>query len=84
MAMGNPIVTTDHVGCREVVEHGRSGYLVPIKDVTSLVTALDDLLSDREKRISFGNYSRKKAEREFDEEMIAERIITELYGLKID
>jgi len=39
MAMEKPIVTTDNIGCREVVEHGRNGFLVPTKDERLLATA---------------------------------------------
>src|SRR5690606_30973703 len=29
MAMGRPVITTDAPGCRETVEHGVNGFLVP-------------------------------------------------------
>lgn len=32
MAMGRPIITTDTQGCRETVEDGKNGFLVPVKD----------------------------------------------------
>ncbi len=34
--MGKPIITTDHVGCREVVDNGVNGYLCDIQDIESL------------------------------------------------
>lgn len=36
MAMGRPIITTDTQGCRETVEDGKNGFLVPVKDITAL------------------------------------------------
>lgn len=32
MAMGRPIITTDTQGCRETVDDGKNGFLVPVKD----------------------------------------------------
>ena len=81
LAMSKPIVTTDNPGCREVVEHGRNGYLVPIKDPGSLAGAIADLSDSETKRVRFGRRSRAKAETEFDERLIVERIVRELYGL---
>ena len=84
MAMGNPIITTDHVGCREVVEDGKNGYLIPIKNTDALVRALDNLISSSEKRMQFGAYSRFKAEAEHDENAVAEKVITKLYRLDVN
>ena len=81
LAMGKPIVTTDHQGCRETVEEGKNGFLIPIKDSASLIEKLSVLMEDGNLRKRFGEYSRKKAELEFDEEMVAKRICRELYGL---
>lgn len=40
MAMGRPIVTCDSRGCRETVEAGVNGYLVPPRDSASLFEAM--------------------------------------------
>ena len=39
-ACGLPIVTTDTVGCRDVVEDGVNGFLVPIKNIDQLAKKL--------------------------------------------
>ncbi|MBM5785656.1 MAG: glycosyltransferase family 4 protein, partial [Cyanobacteria bacterium K_DeepCast_35m_m1_288] len=39
-AMERPIITTDVPGCRDVVDHGRSGLLVPLRDARSLELAI--------------------------------------------
>ena len=78
-AMGKPIVTTDNPGCREVVEHGRNGYLVPVKDPRALAAAIADLSNSEAVRVEFGRHSRLKAETEFDEQLIVDRIVRELY-----
>ncbi|WAW09111.1 glycosyltransferase family 4 protein [Oxalobacter vibrioformis] len=64
-ACGLPIVTTDTTGCREVVDDGKNGFLVPVRDVASLANALKKLILDSGMRQRMGAYSRKKAEAEF-------------------
>lgn len=80
MSMGKPIITTINVGCKEVVEDGRNGYLVPVKDVRALREAIKTLLMDKTMRLRFGQYSRIKVEREFDENQINYLVLQELYG----
>lgn len=65
-SMGKPIVTTDTFGCREVVEDGKNGFLVPILDVKSLLQKIEILIADGDLRKSMGHQGRKKAEDEFD------------------
>lgn len=64
-ACGLPIVTTDTPGCREVVEYGVNGFLVPPKDPKSLADRLMHLLADPKLCEAFGKASRKKAEELF-------------------
>jgi glycosyltransferase involved in cell wall biosynthesis len=58
-ACGKPIVTTDTSGCREMVRHGYNGYLVPIRNVTTLAAALKTLLTDPELQETMGMASRE-------------------------
>ena len=63
----NSIITTNIPGCKETVEEGRNGYLVPPRDVEALVGAIRKFLNlSLEERQRMGEYGRKKAEREFD------------------
>lgn len=80
LAMQKPIITTDNVGCREVVEHSKNGLVIPMGDSEALACAVDELLSDDERLETFGAYSRRKAT-EFDEESVVARIISHLYQL---
>ena len=50
LAAGVPVVSTDVGGVRDVVEDGRSGFLVPPGDTAALAAALDRLTADRELR----------------------------------
>ncbi len=81
LAMSMPLVTTDRPGCRETVEHGKNGFLIPSRSRSDLVEALDRLMDDERMRIEFGKYSRLKAENEFGEKMVLSRVMSELYGI---
>lgn len=45
MAMGVPVIASRVEGTPEVIEHGRTGLLVPPGDATALARALDDLIA---------------------------------------
>ena len=68
-----PIVTTDSVGCRDTVEEGKNGYKVPPHSPQALAKALETLIEDKALRERMGEYSRKKAEREYDVEKVASK-----------
>jgi len=66
-AMGLPLVLTDIRGCRQVVDHGRNGLLVPVRDPASLAEAIGRLVADAELRAKMGRAAREKAVAEFDD-----------------
>ena len=70
-ACGLPIVTTDTVGCREVVSDGENGFLVPIKSVEPLADALEKLIKDPSLRRRMGALGRIRAERLYDTQKIS-------------
>jgi glycosyltransferase involved in cell wall biosynthesis len=61
MAMGRPIITTDAPGCRETVQHGKNGFLVPIKNVPALVNAMEQFINHPELIEQMGKISRQIA-----------------------
>lgn len=51
MALGLPVVSTDHdFGAGEMIEHGKSGLLVPVGDARAMAEAVRDILADSELR----------------------------------
>lgn len=76
-AMGVPAVVTAIRGCRETVEHGRNGLLVPLGDVRALTGAIVELLTDREKAHRMGAAGRRRALHRFDERCVFERVKAE-------
>ncbi|MCY9864475.1 glycosyltransferase family 4 protein [Vibrio coralliirubri] len=69
------IITTDVVGCREIVSHNVNGFLARPDDVVSLASCLRTLLESDEKTLEFGIQGRKKVEDEFSQEMVFEKTL---------
>jgi glycosyltransferase involved in cell wall biosynthesis len=65
------IVAYDIAGCREAVEDGVTGILVPLRDETALAAAVASLLADPERRRSMGKSGRELVVRKFTAERIA-------------
>ena len=71
MAMAKVIITTDWRGCRETVDHGRNGYLVPLRSVPDLVQAISTVVSLEDDEIrAMGLKSRALVEHRFDERRV--------------
>ncbi len=66
-ASGLPIVATDIRGCRQVVDHDRTGLLVPARDAPSLADAIGRLATDATLRSRMGEAALAKARAEFDD-----------------
>lgn len=77
MAMGIPVVATRHGGIPEVVEHAKSGYLVPERDVDALATQLRSLVDHPQDWAAIGRAARECVQAQFD----VERLNDELVGL---
>ena len=76
-AMGVPCVVTNIRGCRETVEQGRNGVLVPLGDVPALAAAIVDLLARPEQARHMGDEGRRMAIERFDEQRVFERVRAE-------
>lgn len=72
-ASGRPIITTHSIGCKDTVEDGINGFLIPIKDCKALADKLELLINDRELRVKMGQKSREKAEREFSLDVVVQK-----------
>jgi glycosyltransferase involved in cell wall biosynthesis len=78
-----PIVTTDAPGCREIVQDGWNGFLVPLKDPVALADALQKLIVDPELRRIMGQRGRELVLKHFSKEIVIEQtfaVYKELLG----
>lgn len=75
MAMGLPVVTTPVGGVVDVVEDGRTGFLVPRDDLEGLADRLRRLRADPGLRLELGRAGRRRVEARFDAAAVAETVV---------
>jgi len=78
LATGRAVITTDAPGCRETVERGVNGVLVPPRDARALAEACLRFAPDAALRERMGAASRALAERRFDARAVNATIIEAL------
>jgi len=69
-ASGRPCVTTDVPGCRQVVVHGQTGWIVPVRSAPALAEALHEALSDTAEAARRGTAARQRAEQMYGTEQV--------------
>jgi len=75
-AMEKTIITTDNVGCKEVVDDGINGFLCKVKNSEDLAYNLEKMLDlTEEERIQMGKLGREKILKEFDERIVIDRYL---------
>ncbi|MEA1916213.1 MAG: glycosyltransferase family 4 protein [Campylobacterota bacterium] len=74
-SMSKPIVTTNAIGCKEVVDDGVNGFLVKVKDSKSLEEAIEKLINSEELRESMGKSGRIKVLQEFDVKIVVKKYL---------
>lgn len=72
-AAGRAVVTTDVPGCRDAIEPGVTGLLVPVRDAESLALAIEQLLVNPKQRKAMGLAGRRLAEQEFDVRAVVDK-----------
>jgi glycosyltransferase involved in cell wall biosynthesis len=75
MASGRAIITTDVPGCRDTVQNGVNGYLVPVRNEQALADAMLHFVHNPHLFKSMGSESRALAEKNFDVYKINKRLI---------
>jgi len=76
-AMARPIITTDSVGCRDVVDDGVNGFLCRPRDASDLADKMERMISmSQTEREAMGLCGREKVEREFDEKIVIDKYLS--------
>jgi glycosyltransferase involved in cell wall biosynthesis len=65
-----PLVAFDVPGCREVVQHMKTGLIVTPKDSKALASALLELIHTADMREQLGNNARKLVKEKFSQAVI--------------
>ena len=76
MSTGRPIITTDAPGCRETVQDGVNGFLVPVKDAGALSLAMEKFITKPDLAESMGKESRRIAEEKYDVHKVNQVILS--------
>jgi len=81
-SVGKPIITTDAVGCREVVDDGVNGFLCEPRSPEDLKAKMEQmlLLPDAE-RLQMGRNGREKVLKQFDEQIVINRYVQAIESL---
>ena len=80
--MGRPIITTDTVGCRDVVVDNETGLLCRVKDSVDLSEKLETmLLLPEDQRAEMGRKARERVEKVFDETIVLDSYMSVLAKL---
>ena len=83
-AMARPIITTDAVGCREVMDDGVNGYLCKVRDAGDLAEKMDRMLSlSPELRAEMGRCGRAKMVAEFDEQIVIKKYLAAIEEIRV-
>lgn len=75
MAIGRPVITTDVPGCRETVENGVNGFLIPAFDANALANKMLEFIEHPNIINEMGKHSRRIAELKFDINKINNKLI---------
>ena len=71
---GCPIVATACGGPSEIVDHGRTGFLVPVGDVPLMVSSVRQLMKDDLLRARFSQEGQKSVRRKFAAENTSDKL----------
>jgi len=75
MATGLPVVSTLHSGIPELIEHGKSGFLVPERDVDGIVKNCEFLISNPQRCTEMGLAGRRFVEENFEISKLNQKLV---------
>ena len=75
MATGRSIITSDAPGCRETVTDKYNGFLVPVKDIDTLVEKMKSLIDDQETNKIMSERSLRLAKEKYDVNLVNKKIM---------
>ena len=81
-AMARPLVATNAVGCKEVVDDGSTGYLCEVRSASDLARQMARMADmTHTERTAMGQRGREKMEREFDEQLVIDAYLQAIPAL---
>ena len=84
-AAGRPVITTNRPGCGEIVDNGKTGFIVRQQDKEDVIEKVRLFLAkEYNERIQMGLAARAKVEREFDRKIVVNAYVDEIKTLMIN
>lgn len=78
-ASGRPVITTNRSGCREIVNDGVNGFIVPTQNSEELIKKVEKFIQmPYEEKVKMGLEGRKKVEKEFDRNIVVNAYMKEI------
>jgi len=78
-SVGRPSIVSNIPGCVEGVDDGKSGYIFEVKNVPSMVKAVEKFINlPYADKVAMGKAAREKMEREFDRNIVTNTYIEEI------
>ena len=75
-SMAKPIITTNTVGCKEVVDDNVNGFLCKVKSSEDLAKKMEEMYClNEDDRLKMGELGREKMIREFDETIVIKKYL---------
>ncbi len=74
LAAGTPVVAADTGGLPEIVQHQKSGLVVPPKNPEALADAIIELSRDPDRREAMGHYGKQFVFRQFDPHLLTDQV----------
>ncbi|MEX0778246.1 MAG: glycosyltransferase [Balneolales bacterium] len=81
MAMGLPVISTLHSGNPELIENGKSGFLVPERDAKALAERLSYLIDNPDIWLEISRSGRKVIESKFEINKLNDELVDTYYQL---
>lgn len=82
-ASGRPVIAADRAGCRETLDDGVTGFLVPVNDEKAVIEATEKILRmSSEERKAMGLRGSEKIRREFDRKLVVEAYWEEIEAIQ--
>ena len=78
LASGRPVIVSDAVGCRDVIEHGIQGMVVPKGDAAGLTASMVKLARQKDLMERMGAAARELAETRYSERVVVDRFMERL------
>jgi len=70
MSCGRPVITTDSIGCREPIENGVNGFLIPIKSPAELSDKMYELAVNRDLLLKMSNAAYNTCKEKYSVEIV--------------